>query len=457
MKKIAFTLLFLCVSFITYAQTVSVELFKDGFSNPIDIQNAGDDRLFIVEQGGKIKILNTDATVNTTPFLNISSSISSGGERGLLGLAFHPDYLNNGYFFVNYSNSSGDTQVSRFTVDGSDPNIADPASELQIITIDQPYSNHNGGCVKFGSDGYLYIGMGDGGSAGDPENRAQNLMELLGKMLRIDINNTAGANNYAIPADNPFIADPNALDEIWAYGLRNPWRFSFDEVDNSLWIADVGQNQLEEVNKVSNTLAGANYGWRCYEGSQPYNNNDCPPSSELTFPVAQYNHSVGNSITGGYVYHGTIYSDLVDHYIFADIGGMIATVDSNGANFINHGDLGGFWVSFGLDINKEMYVADISGGIHKIIGGAIFDLIDTSKDAISLTPNPAKDSISIAISNHQLSAVTIYDLKGSVVYFENKLSVSEKRIEISSLESGIYMVKIISSTGNSSVKKLIIK
>lgn len=457
MKKIALSLVCLCLSYVTHAQTVSVELFKDGFSSPVDIQNAGDERLFIVELEGNIKILNPDATVNATPFLNISSIVNSGGERGLLGLAFHPDYANNGYFFVNYSNSSGDTQVSRFTVDTSDPNIADSTSELQIITIDQPYSNHNGGCVRFGPDGYLYIGMGDGGSAGDPENRAQNLMELLGKMLRIDINNTSEGNNYAIPADNPFVGNPNAQEEIWAYGLRNPWRFSFDAVDNSLWIADVGQNQIEEVNKVSNSLAGANYGWRCYEGSQPYNNNDCPPSSELIFPVAEYNHSVGNSITGGYVYHGTIYSDLVDHYIFADIGGVIATVDSNGANFINHGDLGGFWVSFGLDINKEMYVADISGGIYRIIGGAIFDLTDNSKDTISLTPNPAKDSISIAISNHQLSAVTIYDLKGSVVYFTNKLSVSEKRIEISSLKSGIYMVKITSSKGNTSVKKLIIK
>ena len=228
----------------------------------------GDDRLFIVEQAGRIKILNSDATINPTPFLNITSLISSGGERGLLGLAFHPDYANNGYFFVHYSNTSGDTQIARYTVDNEDPNIADPTSALLIIDVEQPYSNHNGGCIQFGVDGYLYIGLGDGGSGGDPENRSQNLQTLLGKMLRIDIDNTEGVNNYTIPLDNPFIDNPDALNEIWAYGLRNPWRFSFDRTLMNYGSLMLVKDQIEEINRVTNDAAGLNYGWRCYEGTQ---------------------------------------------------------------------------------------------------------------------------------------------------------------------------------------------
>ena len=258
----------------------------------------------MVEQAGIIKILNPDATVNPTPFLNITSLISSGGERGLLGLAFHPDYVNNGYFFVYYTNTTGDTQVARYTVDAIDSNLADPTTAVLIIDVDQPYSNHNGGCIQFGVDGFLYIGLGDGGSGGDPQNRSQNLETLLGKILRIDIDTTDGSNNYSIPSDNPFVDDTNALDEIWAYGVRNPWRFSFDSESDELWIADVGQGAIEEINRAALDAAGLNYGWRCYEGSQTYNTSGCPDPSELTFPVAEYSHAIGYSITGGYVYHG---------------------------------------------------------------------------------------------------------------------------------------------------------
>ena len=457
MKKITLTIICLLFTFYANSQAVGVELFKSGFSSPVGIQNAGDSRLFIVEQGGRIKILNDDATINPTPFLDISTIISTGGERGLLGLAFHPDYANNGYFFVNYTNNSGDTQVARYTVDGSNPDIADSGSALQIININQPYSNHNGGCLQFGPDGYLYIGTGDGGSGGDPENRAQNLMELLGKMLRLDIDNTANGNNYAIPADNPFLGDPNAQEEIWAYGLRNPWRFSFDNFDSSLWIADVGQNQIEEINKVDADYSEANYGWRCYEGSQPYNTNSCPPSSEMIFPVAEYNHSLGNSITGGYVYHGSVYSDIQNRYIFADIGGMIASVNVNGNDFINHGDLGGFWVSFGLDINNEMYIADISGGIYKIKGGEIFDINDVKENNISLIPNPASDSIQISTKNILINTITIFDIKGVVVLNKTNITSFQKKISINNLNSGIYLVKVTFENGKSTIEKLVVK
>ncbi|RZP04944.1 MAG: T9SS type A sorting domain-containing protein [Flavobacteriales bacterium] len=454
MKNLLYTLLF-TVTFYTNAQEVNLELFKDGFTSPVDIQNAGDDRLFIVEQAGIIKILNQDATINPEPFLNITSLISSGGERGLLGLAFHPDYSNNGYFFVNYTNTTGDTQVARYTVDANDSNIADPNTAVLIIDADQPYSNHNGGCIQFGADGFLYIGLGDGGSGGDPENRSQNLQTLLGKILRIDINNSNGANNYDIPSDNPFVGDSNALDEIWAYGVRNPWRFSFDSESDELWIADVGQGDIEEINRVAPDAAGLNYGWRCYEGSQTYNTTGCPDPSELTFPVAEYTHSVGYSITGGYVYHGNIYSDIQDLYFFADLNGLIGTVD-NDNNLINYGNYGGTWVSFGGDVNGELYIADISGSIHKVKGGEIFDTQSFSESQVSITPNPTSNNIRISLDGHLISKIDIIDLKGAIVFSEKNLSVPEKNISLESMKSGVYIVKILSDNGHSIFKKIII-
>lgn len=456
MKNLSRLLFLLFISFSSYAQDVDIELFKNGFSSPVDIQNAGDDRLFIVEQVGRIQILNADATINPVPFLNITSIVSSGGERGLLGLAFHPDYANNGYFFVYYTDNSGDTQVARYTVDGSDPDIADSTSALLIINEFQPFGNHNGGCIQFGADGYLYVGLGDGGSGGDPGNRAQNLQLLLGKMLRLDIDNAEGGNNYAIPADNPFLGNPDALDEIWAYGLRNPWRFSFDSETDELWIADVGQNQIEEINREESNLAGLNYGWRCYEGSQAFNTSGCPDPSELTFPVAEYTHSIGYSITGGYVYHGSVYSDIQDLYFFADLNGLIGTVD-NDNNLVNHGNFGGTWVTFGEDINGEIYIGDISGSIYKVIGGEIFDTEDFSSSDVAIIPNPASDSLNVSINNSLISSITILDLKGSVVITESNISTSEKLIPIHSLNSGIYIVKIKSESGQSIIKKIVIK
>ena len=454
MKNLLFILLF-TITFYSYAQEVNLELFKNGFTSPVDIQNAGDDRLFIVEQAGIIKILNQDATINSEPFLNITSLISSGGERGLLGLAFHPDYSNNGYFFVYYTNTTGDTQVARYTVDASDSNIADPNNAVLIIGADQPYSNHNGGCIQFGADGFLYVGLGDGGSAGDPGNRSQNLQTLLGKILRIDIDNTNGTNNYDIPSDNPFVEDSNSLDEIWAYGVRNPWRFSFDSESDELWIADVGQGDIEEINKVAPDVAGLNYGWRCYEGSQTYNTSGCPDPSELTFPVAEYTHAIGYSITGGYVYHGNVYSDIQDLYFFADLNGLIGTVD-NDNNLINYGNYGGTWVSFGEDVNGELYIADISGSIYKVKGGEIFDTQSFSESQVSLTPNPTSNNVRIILDGHLISKIDIIDLKGAIVFSENNLLISEKYISLDSIKSGVYIVKILSENGQSIFKKLII-
>lgn len=456
MKKI--TLYFMCMMYaFSFSQNIELELFATGFSSPVSIRHAGDSRLFVVEKGGVIKILNSDGTTNPTPFLDIDAQVSSGGERGLLALAFHPDYTTNGFFYVNYINNSGDTVISRFT--RSSTNTADSNSELELMTIPQPYSNHNGGDLHFGpTDGYLYISTGDGGSGGDPGNRSQNLEELLGKMLRIDVDNTANGENYAIPTDNPFVGNANALDEIWAYGLRNPWRFSFDAITNEMWIGDVGQNSTEEVNRVTVSPVGYNFGWRCYEGSDPFNTTGCPPMETLTFPVAEYPiPPCFCSVAGGQVYRGSVYSDIYGVYIFATTGdGTISTVDASN-NLINHGNYDdGSWVSFGEDINKEMYIVDINGSIHRV-QGTVLSVPEFEEQNISISPNPASKNLNINTENSFISSISIIDLKGSMYFSEQNIFLSEKNIDISSLSKGFYFVKV--KIGNSSeiVKKLIVK
>ncbi|PVW16517.1 PQQ-dependent sugar dehydrogenase [Marixanthomonas spongiae] len=448
------TLLSIC---FTNAQNIDINLVKEGFNNPVNLQNAGDDRLFVVEQNGVIKILNADGTVNATPFLDISTQVSCCNERGLLGLAFHPDYATNGYFFVNYTNTNGNTQVSRFSVSGSNANVADPNSELAIIGYNQPNGNHNGGCLAFGPDGYLYIASGDGGGSGDTDNNAQNLLKLLGKILRIDIDNTSGGNNYAIPPGNPFIGNPDALDEIWAYGVRNPWKFSFDFTEGTIWIADVGQNQIEEVNKQPATAAGLNYGWRCYEGSDPFNTNNCPPQGDLVFPVAEYNHSVGSSVTGGYVYRGSEFPNLQGIYVFADfISGFLATVDENN-NYVNYGDFGGNWSSFGEGVDKTLYAVNYSGSIYKVIDTDLGVSENENAISVKLYPNPANGEITVSLSKGNIHSVEIFDTKGSLLVKKEGLNGSETKITTSSFKSGIYFIKITDSSRSIQNKRFIIK
>lgn len=346
------------------ALDLSLVEYENGFDEPVDIAHAGDERLFIVEKDGVIRIIDGSGNMLPTAFLNINSRVGSGGsEQGLLGLAFHPNYTTNDYFYVNYTNNSGDTVISRFSVTG-DPNVADPNSELILLTIDQPYSNHNGGNLEFGADGYLYIGMGDGGSSGDPQNRAQNGNSLLGKMLRIDVD---GGSPYAIPADNPFVNDPSVLDEIWALGLRNPWRFSFDRFTGDLWIGDVGQNVWEEVNfQPADSTGGENYGWRCYEGNHNYNTTGCGPMGDYDGPIFEYSHGSNCSETGGYVYRGSQYANMYGHYLVADYcSGNFWSIVPNGANWTSYAypGLADFGVSsFGEGSDGELYVANISNG-----------------------------------------------------------------------------------------------
>jgi len=349
-----------------------LEIVASGFIRPVAVRHAGDglSRLFVVEQDGRIMIID-GGVLEPAPFLNISSRVdSAGNEQGLLGIAFHPQYSSNGFFYVNYTYDPGPgldrTRISRFSVSGGNPNVAVPTSELVILEIEQDFSNHNGGDIHFGPDGYLYIGMGDGGSGGDPNNRAQDLGSLLGKMLRIDIDSGA-LGNYGIPPGNPFVGDANAADEIWAYGLRNPWRFSFNRFNGDLFIGDVGQNAWEEIDfQPATEVGGKNYGWSCMEGDAFPDFNPCD-ANPLTGPILTYGHGPECSVTGGYLYQGTI-AGLQESYIYGDYcsgriwfavpsgGGWLATEWADTSLSIS---------SFGEDERGEVYVIDLSGSIYR--------------------------------------------------------------------------------------------
>jgi glucose/arabinose dehydrogenase len=350
---------------------LELQPFASGLESPIGIMNAGDDRLFVIQQRGLIRIIDPEGNVSDTPFLDLSGTVSQTGfETGLLGLAFHPDYSGNGYFFVNYTRETdGNSVISRFSVSDDNPDLADPGSEQVLLTVTQPLANHNGGQVLFGPDGYLYIALGDGGGAGDPGDNGQDPTTLLGKMLRIDVDGGNG-NGYSIPPDNPFIADETTPDEIWALGLRNPWRNSFDRYTGDFWIADVGQADREEVNfQPADSPGGENYGWRCYEGTIEFNPEDCDDPESYVFPVFEYGHPAGTgctgSITGGYVYRGAIYGGMFGVYLAGDYcTGVLYYVNRSNGEF-EGGELITFdrgISSFGEDRYGELYVALIGSG-----------------------------------------------------------------------------------------------
>ncbi len=300
-----------------FPPTIALEPAFSGFQRPVYVTHAGDtDRLFVVEKAGRIRLIER-GQIQPVPFLDITDRVgSTGSEQGLLSVAFPPDFAISGVFYVDYTDKRGDTIIARYRVLADAPNQGDPASEQVLLQIDQPAENHNGGQLQFGPDGYLYIGMGDGGRAGDPWGNAQNLNVLLGKLLRIDV---AASEAYTIPPDNPFIGQPEARPEIWALGLRNPWRFSFDRVAGDLFIADVGQNKYEEVDfQPADSPGGENYGWDRMEGNHCFEpTTDCNPGG-LVLPVTEYDHSQGCSITGGYIYRGTRYPQLTGVYLFGD-------------------------------------------------------------------------------------------------------------------------------------------
>jgi glucose/arabinose dehydrogenase len=333
----------------------------------------GGDRLFVVEQPGRIRIVR-NGEVEPEPFLDIADRVALSTEQGLLGLAFHPRYGQNGRFFVDYTDTSGDTVVAEYRVSTDDPDRADPGSERVVLAFDQPFANHNGGDLAFGPDGYLWIGTGDGGSGGDPMGNGQDLGTLLGKMLRIDVDHRDAGLAYAIPPDNPFVERAGARAEIWALGLRNPWRYSFDRATGDLWIGDVGQSSFEEIDHVPSDEAGLNFGWNVMEGGGCFQ----PPSgcdeSGITLPVAGYGHDAGCSVTGGYVYRGTRWPALAGAYLFADFcSGVIWGLDASDpkAEPAELLTLGHNISSFGQDDEGELYVTDlVSGQVLRVVGPA---------------------------------------------------------------------------------------
>lgn len=456
MKKLLFTISMVS-SLIANSQSINLEEFATGLTSPVEITNANDSRLFVVQQNGIIKIIQPNGTINTTNFLDITSKIVYGGERGLLGLAFHPQYSTNGYFFVYYNNTAGNIVVARYTVSSTDSNVADPGSEKVLLNIPKPFTNHNGGSIHFAPDGKLWIITGDGGSGGDPNNNAQNKNSLLGKMLRIDVDATGP---YNIPADNPFAgAGVDGADEVWAYGLRNAWKFSFDLATGNALIADVGQGVIEEINKMPITQAGLNYGWRCYEGNNTYNTAGCPAMSTMTFPIAVYDHSGGKcSITGGYVYRGAQHPSLQGKYFFADycstqIGilnpdnSIIWTPAYNGNNFS----------TFGQDSQKELYVAAVnSGKIFKITTGTLGTQESNNLGIVKIYPNPASKEIFIHGIKDKKMTAEIINAEGRKILEINQIN-QDKSIDISGIPAGVYFINLKSGDLKSYSQKIVIK
>ncbi len=343
-----------------------------GLSSPVYVTQPADGsgRLFIVEQAGLIRIFRPGVGLLPTPFLDIRSRVVFGGEQGLLSVAFHPSYASNGRFFVNYTSPTGGLHsvIAEYRVSAGNPDVAD-AAETVLLTIAQPFTNHNGGLNLFGPDGMLYIGLGDGGGSGDPQGNGQRLSTLLGKILRIDVNT---GSPYGIPGDNPFINTPGARGEIWAYGLRNPWRFSFDRVTGQLYIADVGQGSWEEIDLGG---PGRNYGWNVTEGTHCY-----PPGSScaiagFTLPVTEYDHSQGCSVTGGYVYRGSRVPELIGQYLFGDYcSGRLWALGGSPRTFWTQRQVlvTGFNISsFGEDQSGEVYIVDYNGGVYTLAVGGL--------------------------------------------------------------------------------------
>lgn len=432
------------------------------FTRPVDLQYPGDEtnRLFVVEQRGVISVFQNDSDVTQKRiFLDIENRVDDGGnEEGLLGLAFHPDYKTNGYLYVNYTASSPNrTVVSRFSVSAQNPDSADENSEYEIINFSQPYSNHNGGQIAFGtSDGFLYIALGDGGSGGDPQCRAQNLSLLLGSILRVDVDTTIGSQHYGIPPDNPFAGNTEGYrEEIYAYGLRNPWRISFDPVTHWLWAGDVGQNVYEEIDVI---VSGGNYGWNIFEGFHCYTNapscqtQPCDTAG-LNMPIWEYSHSLGSSVTGGYVYRGPSVPELEGKYIYGDFGsGRIWSLEYDGINpptnvLLIDTNLG--IASFGVDQNNELYICAFDGRIYRFKPtvttgmGKSSEEIPRSFELGNNFPNPFNPDTTIPF--HVVSpanvGIRIFDINGKHI----KTLLNEKK------DFGDYQVKWdgTDETGNS--------
>ena len=348
--------------------TVALERFAEVPGGPLAIAAPDDStgRLFVASQAGQIWSVSADGTVLPDPMIDLSPFIVSGGEQGLLGLDLHPDFPDDPRAFVNFTGENGDTSISSISLDPANPDRFDVGSLRQLLFIDQPYANHNGGGVVFGPDGYLYLALGDGGAGGDPHDNGQRLDTLLGKILRIDID--ADGREYGIPPGNPF-ADGDGSDEIWQYGLRNPWRFSFDRETGDLWIGDVGQGAREEIDVARGDEGGLNFGWNRMEGSDCFRGEACSQDG-LTLPVTEYGRDLGYTVIGGYVYRGEAFPVLAGAYLFADYGsGLIFAIDSSTSSLVAPAEVGrtdGNISAFGEDASGELYVTTLEGTIYRV-------------------------------------------------------------------------------------------
>ena len=460
---------------VLYAQSGSVNLvlFSGGYTAPLGLENCGDSRLFIVQKTGQVMWSDSNGTRQTTPFLDISSRVNSADdETGLLGLAFSPKYARNGLFYVNYINKTGNTNISQFKV-SANKNVADTNSEKVVLQIPQFHDAHVGGCIKFGPDGDLYIGMGDGDSStiGDPLNYAQNKGLLQGKMLRIKVNNNG---TYTIPPTNPFVDSANYRKEIWAVGLRNPWRFSFDALNGNMWIGDVGEASWEEVDaQPAKSKGGENYGWRCYEGDYIYNDSGCNAASYYTFPQYEYTHTgspvADCAIMGGYVYRGKLYSDLYGKYFFTDFcSGNIRTLTVKGNTFTENealnSDIYYGLTSFGEDRNNELYAVNQAGGqiFHIVSAAKLTTGKDNSIASLTVYPNPAHQSFSIRYTTGRAEEclLAVYGMDGRQIYSAKKTSVSvdnDWKIMLPSTEKGNCYVLITSMSGSIIRRNVIVR
>jgi glucose/arabinose dehydrogenase len=451
MKKttsLLYTLFLITVTAFSQLPQLNLVQVATGFTRPTDLKHCGDNRIFVVQQGGRIRIMDKSGNINPTDFLNITTRVqSSGNEQGLLGLAFSPNYKQDGYFYVNYisGSGSGSTRISRFQVSAADSNVANPNSEVILLTFTQPYSNHNGGNMMFGKDGYLYISQGDGGSAGDPQGNAQNTNSFLGKMHRIDV--SANDSTYRIPTNNPFYGQTGKKQEIWSYGLRNPWRCSFDRLNGDLWIGDVGQGVYEEIDyEQYGSAGGVNYGWKCREGQHPY--NGCSTTAGYTDPIFEYGHSNFSScsVTGGYVYRGTNHAALFGRYLLTDYcSGKFWSVKKLPNGTFDPDTLQTFltnqYSAMGEDNLGEMYVLGNSNG-------RIYRIAETTNC------NPVAfitfdDTVS-ACNSYQLSA-----LRGDSITYQwyntSGLINGQTNYTLSVSQSGWYKVKTIKSVGCESI------
>lgn len=442
-------LLFISSGLLKSQPLLSFDIVVTGLSKPVDIEEVNDSshRLFIVEQTGQIRIWNGTA-LSDTPFLDVASLITTAdSEQGLLSLAFHPNYISNGFFYIYYTNTSGNITIARYS--RSTTNLADSTSGVILMTIPKPFAQHNGGNLVFGPDGYLYFGTGDGGSAGDPHNNAQTNTSLLGKMLRIDVNNP-NPPYYNIPPNNPFAGSATAKQEIIAIGLRNPWRWSFDKQTNDMWIADVGQQAWEEVNFVkADSILNKNYGWRCFEGTHAFDPN-CTAQPNNVFPIFEYprgNATGGRSITGGYVYRGNEFPSLNGYYICTDFvsanGWLIKPDGSGGWNTTMQTNWPGLISSFGETANGTLYAATLNGILYKVVAGTS---LPTHLESFAGRETGNKFQINWQVQNEET---------GDTYIIEKRTNPSEPFIEVSRIAatsnnvSNNYSLKVALTAGQS--------